>query len=140
MKTLRYLLVLAVAAMLMASCGYPDHLKTLPKETVAVVSFDLAGMAAKGDLDKLQEADFYKKMQEKMRKKMMDDPAEKEAMMEKMHTKMKENPEMSKRMMSVMMETAKEDTTMMSDMCKSMMKNPEMMEMMKKMKEKESNQ
>ena len=66
MKTLRYLLVLAVASMLMVSCGYPDHLKTLPKETVAVVSFDLAGMAAKGDLDKLQEADFYKKMQEKM--------------------------------------------------------------------------
>lgn len=69
MKTLRYLLVLAIASMLMASCGYPDHLKTLPKETVAVVSFDLAGMAAKGDLDKLQEADFYKKMQEKMSEK-----------------------------------------------------------------------
>ncbi len=68
MKTLRYIMVLAVASMLMASCGYPDHLKTLPKETVAVVSFDLAGMAAKGDLDKLQEAEFYKKMQEKMSK------------------------------------------------------------------------
>lgn len=55
--------------MLMASCGYDDHLKTLPKETVAVVSIDLAGMVSKGDLHKLQEADFYKKMQEKMAEK-----------------------------------------------------------------------
>lgn len=69
MKALHYLMVLAVASILMASCGYPDHLKTLPKETVAVVSFDLAGMAAKGDLDKIQEAEFYKKMQEKMAEK-----------------------------------------------------------------------
>ncbi len=69
MKTLHYLLVVAVASILMASCGYPDHLKTLPKETVAVVSFDLSGMAAKGDLDKLQDADFFKKMQEKMSEK-----------------------------------------------------------------------
>ena len=68
MKILRYLLVIAIASMLMASCGYPDHLKTLPKETIAVVSFDLAGMAAKGDLDKLQDAEFYKKMQEKLSK------------------------------------------------------------------------
>ncbi len=69
MKKLHYLLMLAVASVLMASCGYPDHLKTLPKETVAVVSLDLAGMASKGDLHKLQEADFYKKMQEEMAKK-----------------------------------------------------------------------
>lgn len=69
MKTLHYLLVVAVASILMASCGYPDHLKTLPKETVAVVSFDLSGMAAKGDLDKLQDADFFKKLQEKMSEK-----------------------------------------------------------------------
>lgn len=69
MKTLHYCLMLAVATMLMASCGYDDHLKTLPKETVAVVSIDLAGMVSKGDLHKLQEADFYKKMQEKMAEK-----------------------------------------------------------------------
>lgn len=69
MKTLRYLLLIATSSLLMASCGYPDHLKTLPKDTVAVVSLDLAGMAVKGDLDKLQQAEFYKKMQEKMSEK-----------------------------------------------------------------------
>jgi hypothetical protein len=41
-------------------------------------------------------------------------------------------------MMSAMMETAKVDTSMMSQMCKSMMDNPQMMEMMKKMKEKDT--
>jgi hypothetical protein len=69
MKTLHYFLTVAICSLLMASCGYPDHLKTLPKETVAVVSFDLAGMAAKGDLDKLQDAEFYKKLQAKMGEK-----------------------------------------------------------------------
>jgi hypothetical protein len=36
------------------------------------------------------------------------------------------------------METVKADTSMMSQMCKSMMNNPEMMEMMKEMKEKDT--
>lgn len=69
MKTIHYCLFLSVLCLLAASCGYPDHLKTLPKETVAVVSFDLAGMASKGDLDKLQETDFYKKMQQNLGEK-----------------------------------------------------------------------
>lgn len=62
-------------------------------------------------------------------KTMMED----KSMMTKM---MKDDPEMKKRMTSGMMETAKADTSMMSQMCKSMMNNPEMMEMMQKMKEK----
>lgn len=81
MKTLRYFLTIAVCAMLMASCGYPDHLKTLPKETVAVVSFDLAGMAAKGDLDQLQNAEFYKKLQAKMGEKDAEAAKETDAFM-----------------------------------------------------------
>jgi hypothetical protein len=51
---------------------------------------------------------------------------------------MKDDPEMKKRMMSTMMENAKADTAMMTLMCTSMMDNPQMMEMMKKMKEKDT--
>jgi hypothetical protein len=51
---------------------------------------------------------------------------------------MKDDPEMKKRMMSGMMETVKADTAMMAQMCTTMMKNPEMMDMMKKMKEKDT--
>ena len=50
---------------------------------------------------------------------------------------MKDDPEMKKRMMSGMMKTVKADTSMMAGMCKPMMDNPEMMEMMQKMKEKD---
>jgi hypothetical protein len=51
---------------------------------------------------------------------------------------MKDDPEMKKLMMSTMMENAKADTAMMTLMCTSMMDNPQMMEMMKKMKEKDT--
>ena len=49
---------------------------------------------------------------------------------EAMMKMMKDNPGM----MDNMMEACKTDTTMMSGMCKKMMENPQMMEMMHKMK------
>ena len=48
---------------------------------------------------------------------------------------MKDNPNMMSGMMNNMMEMCMSDTTMMRGMCKTMMANPQMMEMMNKMKE-----
>ena len=47
---------------------------------------------------------------------------------------MKDNPGMMDNMMMNMMEACKTDTAMMSGMCKKMMANPQMMDMMQKMK------
>ena len=55
---------------------------------------------------------------------------------ESMMKMMKDNPGMIQGMMSDMMDMCKNDTTMMSGMCKKMMANPQMMDMMQKMKEK----
>jgi hypothetical protein len=82
-------------------------------------------------MDAIMRGDHGKMLMHERMKTMMED----KSMMTKM---MKGDPEMKKRMMSGMMETAKGDTSMMSQMCKSMMNNPEMMEMMKKMKEKDT--
>ena len=53
---------------------------------------------------------------------------------EAMMKMMKDNPGMMHTMMENMMEACKTDTTMMSGMCKKMMENPQMMDMMQKMK------
>ena len=53
---------------------------------------------------------------------------------EAMMKMMKDNPGMMHTMMMNMMEACKTDTTMMSGMCKKMMENPQMMDMMQKMK------
>ena len=53
---------------------------------------------------------------------------------EAMMKMMKDNPGMMHTMMMNMMEACKSDTSMMSGMCKKMMENPQMMDMMKKMK------
>ncbi len=55
---------------------------------------------------------------------------------EAMMKMMKENPGMMDNMMMNMMEVCKTDTTMMSGMCKKMMENPQMMDMMQKMMDK----
>lgn len=47
---------------------------------------------------------------------------------------MKDNPGMMQGMMNDMMEKCKSDSTMCKNMCKSMMENPQMMNMMQKMK------
>ena len=53
---------------------------------------------------------------------------------EAMMKMMKDNPGMMHTMMMKMMEACKSDTSMMSGMCKKMMENPQMMDMMQKMK------
>ena len=53
---------------------------------------------------------------------------------EAMMNMMKDNPGMMDNMMMNMMEACKTDTTMMAGMCKKMMENPQMMDMMQKMK------
>lgn len=55
---------------------------------------------------------------------------------ESMMKMMKDNPAIMQGMMSTMMDMCKNDSTMMAGMCKTMMANPEMMDMMQKMKEK----
>jgi hypothetical protein len=82
-------------------------------------------------MDAIMRGDHGKMLMHERMKTMMED----KSMMMKM---MKDDPEMTKGIMSGMMETVKADTSMMSRMCKSMMNNPEMMEMMQKMKEKDT--
>jgi hypothetical protein len=53
---------------------------------------------------------------------------------EAMMKMMKDNPGMMHTMMMNMMEACKTDTAIMSGMCKKMMENPQMMDMMQKMK------
>ncbi len=55
---------------------------------------------------------------------------------EAMMKMIKENPGMMDNMMMNMMEACKTDTAMMSGMCKKMMENPQMMDMMQKMSDK----
>ena len=53
---------------------------------------------------------------------------------ESMMKMMKDNPGMMQGMMNDMMDMCKNDSTMMAGMCKVMMTNPQMMDMMQKMK------
>lgn len=56
---------------------------------------------------------------------------------EAMMKMMKDNPAMMQDMMNTMMDMCKNDTAMMAGLCKAMMANPQMMDMMEKMKKKE---
>ena len=76
-------------------------------------------------------------MSKEMMATMMNSKNGKMMMMENheaMMKMMKDNPGMMHTMMENMMEACKTDTTMMSGMCKKMMENPQMMDMMQKMK------
>jgi hypothetical protein len=134
MKTIQKFVGLIALTTLFASCQSPKQVLSESDSRMEIMN----NIASDHDMSKemmqaIMAGDHGKMLMHERMNVMMED----KSMMKKM---MKDNPEMSKRMMSAMMETAKEDTTKMSDMCKSMMKNPEIMEMMKKMKEKESNQ
>ena len=76
-------------------------------------------------------------MSKEMMTTMMNSKNGKMMMMENheaMMKMMKDNPGMMDNMMMNMMEACKSDTAMMSGMCKKMMENPQMMDMMQKMK------
>lgn len=80
-------------------------------------------------------------MNSKNNKMMMEGDGKMSMMManhDSMMKMMKDNPAMMHKMMLQMIEVCNTDTGMMSSMCKTMMGNPQMMEMMKKMKGKNS--
>ena len=133
MKTLQKFTGLIALIALFASCQSPKQILSKSDSRMEIMN-DIANdhEMSKEMMEAIMTGDHGKMLMHERMNAMMED----KGMMKKM---MKDDPEMTKRMMSVMMETAKADTTMMSQMCKSMMENPEMMEMMKKMKEKNAN-
>jgi hypothetical protein len=131
MKTLQKFTGLIVLIALFASCQTPKQVLLESDSRMQIMN----EIAQDHDMSKemmgaIMTGDHGKMLMPERINTMMED----KSMMQKM---MKDDPQMSKRMMSVMMESAKEDTTMMSQMCKSMMESPEMMDMMKKMKDKD---
>lgn len=131
MKTLQKLTGLIVLIALFASCQTPKQVLSKTDSRTEIMS-EIAQdhEMSKDMMEAIMTGEHGKMLMHERMNVMMKD----KNMVKKM---MKDDPEMSKRMMSVMMEAAKADTTMMSQMCKSMMESPEMMDMMKKMKEKD---
>lgn len=131
MKTLQKFTGLIALIALFASCQTPKQVLSESDSRMQIMN-DIAQNhdMSKEMMETIMIGDHGKMLMHERMNAMMED----KSMMQKM---MKNDPEMSKRMMSVMMETAKADTTMMSQMCKSMMESPEMMDMMKKMKDKD---
>ena len=131
MRTPQKFIWLIALIALFASCQSPKQvLSKSDSRTKIMTNIASDHDMSKEMMDAIMQGDHGKMLMHERMKTMMDD----KSMMMKM---MKDDPEMTKRMMSGMMETAKADTSMMSGMCKSMMDNPEMMEMMQKMKEKD---
>lgn len=133
MKILQRFTGLIVLIALFASCQAPKQVLSESDSRMQIMN-DIAQdhEMSKEMMEAIMTGEHGKMLMHERMNAMMGD----KAMIQKM---MKDDPEMSNRMMSVMMETAKNDTTIMSKMCKSMMENPEMMQMMEKMKEKDSN-
>ena len=126
----KYLWLIALIA-LFASCQSPKQvLSKSDSRTKIITNIASDHEMSKEMMDAIMQGDHGKMLMHERMKTMMAD----KSMMMKM---MKDDPEMTNRMMSGMMETVKADTSMMAGMCKSMMDNPEMMEMMQKMKEKD---
>jgi len=128
----KYLWLIALIT-LFAACQSPKQVLSKSDSRMKIMA-NIAGdhEMAKEMLDAIMNGEHGKMLMHERMKTMM----ENKSMMTKM---MKDDPEMKKQMMSGVMETVKADTSMMSQMCKSMMNNPEMMEMMQKMKEKDAN-
>lgn len=133
MKSLQNYIGLIALIALFASCQTPKQVLSKSDSRMEIMTNIASDHdMSKEMMDAIMRGEHGKTLMHERMKVMMED----KSMMTKM---MKDNPEMKKRMMSTMMENAKSDTTMMSEMCKSMMDNPEMMEMMEKMKEKKAN-
>ena len=133
MKTLKKILGVIALTILLASCQTPKQVLSKSESRMEVMNNIASDYEmSKEMMNAIMAGDHGKMLMHERMKTMMAD----KSMMTKM---MKDNPEMKKQMMSTLMETAKSDTTMMSQMCKSMMDNPKMMEMMEKMKEKDTN-
>jgi len=133
MKTLQKITLLIALITLFASCqsgtdvnqtlSKPDTRKEIMDKIAgdSTMSNEMMGAMMKNNNGKMMMGDG------KMPMMMMENH---DAMMKMM----KDNPGMMDNMMMNMMEACKNDTTMMSGMCKKMMENPQMMDMMQKMK------
>lgn len=134
MKALKQFAVSILLMTLFASCQTKTEIKNLlsnadtRKEIMDSISNDHA-------LSKKMMESMMNNMHGKMA--MLGDEKMATMMMENHETMMKmmkDNPAMMHGMMSTMMDMCKNDSTMMAGMCKTMMANPQMMDMMQKMK------
>ena len=127
MKSLQKLTLLIALITFFASCqSGTDVNQTLSKTETRMEMMNK--IADDSTMSKEMMAAMMNSKNEKMM--MMPMMENHKAMMEMM----KDNPGMMHTMMMNMMEACKSDTSMMSGMCKKMMENPQMMDMMKKMK------
>ena len=126
----KYIWIIALITLL-ASCQSPKQVLSKSDSRMKIMANIASDQEmSKEMMDAIMRGDHGKMLMHERMKTMMEDKS-------MMMTMMKDDPEMTNRMMSGMMETVKADTSMMAGMCKSMMDNPEMMEMMQKMKEKD---
>jgi hypothetical protein len=132
MKTLQKITLLIALITLLASCqSGTDVNQTLSKPDTRKEIMDKIAD------DSTMSKEMMTAMMNSNNGKMMMGDGKMPMMMENhdaMMKMMKDNPSMMHNMMMNMMEACKNDTTMMSGMCKKMMENPQMMDMMQKMK------
>ena len=131
MKRLQKIALPVALIMLFASCqSGTDANQTLSKtETRMEMMNKIAddSTMAKEMMGAMMNSQNGKMMMQQHQTMMMGDNSS-------MMNMMKDNPAMMHSMMMNMMEACKNDTAMMSGMCKKMMANPQMMDMMQKMK------
>ena len=133
MKTLQKFVFAIVLITLLASCQSNSEIKeVLSKSDTRKEIMD--SIAHNSDMSKEMMTAMINSKNDKM---MMEGDGKMPMMManhDSMMKMMKDNPAMMHKMMLQMMEACNADTGMMSSMCKTMMENPKMMNMMKKMK------
>jgi len=131
MKIFRKLPVLIILITLFASCQSSSDTKEIlskpdtRKEMMDKIAND-SSMSAEM-MTAMMSSNSGMAMMKEHQKMMMENH-------ESMMKMMKDIPDMMQGMMSDMMEMCKNDSTMMAGMCKTIMANPQMMDMMQKMK------
>lgn len=135
MKTLQKFASAIVLIFLLASCQSNSEVKeVLSKSDTRKEMMD--SIAHNSDMSK----EMMTAMKNSKNDKMMMEGDRKMPMMmanhDSMMKMMKDNPAMMHDMMIQMMEVCNSDTGMMSSMCKTMMGNPKMVDIMEKMKRK----
>ena len=127
MKRLQKIALPVALIMLFASC----QSGTDANQTLSKTETRMEMMNKIADDSSMSKEMMAAMMNSKNGKMMMMPMMENHEAMMKM---MKDNPGMMDNMMMNMMEACKNDTAMMLGMCKKMMANPQMMDMMQKMK------
>ncbi len=127
MKSLQKIILLVALITFFASCQSGTDVN----QTLSKTETRMEMMNKIADDSSMSKEMMVTMMNSKNGKMMMMPMMENHEAMMKM---MKDNPGMMDNMMMNMMEACKNDTAMMSGMCKKMMANPQMMDMMQKMK------